>query len=242
MPKRARATAHARFAAWLDEAAGERAGEYDEIVGYHLEQAVRLRQEIGLRDDGDGRSLAEQAGTRLAAAGQQAFARGDVTAAVNLLRRAEPLLPPGAVERLDALITMGRALVRAGQLDAAHAALGQAVKKASSQGDRCREMRARVGLVDHALVAGVVSADRLESSLRESIAVLADVGDELGLTDAWYLLGQVKLDAGQALEGERAARQALEHARRSGRPHAAARPYLYVLVALKVGPTPVPEA
>ena len=32
---------------WLDDQAGERASEYDEIVGYHLEQAYRYRPELG---------------------------------------------------------------------------------------------------------------------------------------------------------------------------------------------------
>ena len=41
--KKLRATLHERFAEWLEAAAGERVGEYHEILGYHLEQAHRYR-------------------------------------------------------------------------------------------------------------------------------------------------------------------------------------------------------
>ncbi len=48
IPKQARAVAHERFADWLERSAGERATEYEEIVGYHLEQSYRYRG--GARD------------------------------------------------------------------------------------------------------------------------------------------------------------------------------------------------
>jgi predicted ATPase len=46
LPKDARAELHERFAAWLEEKAGERVTEYEEILGYHLEQAYRYRAEL----------------------------------------------------------------------------------------------------------------------------------------------------------------------------------------------------
>ena len=48
MAKAERADLHERFADWLDEHAGDLA-ERDELVGYHLEQAVRYRRELGRR-------------------------------------------------------------------------------------------------------------------------------------------------------------------------------------------------
>ena len=42
-----RADLHERFAAWLERVAGDRVAEYDEIVGYHLEQAHRYILELG---------------------------------------------------------------------------------------------------------------------------------------------------------------------------------------------------
>ena len=65
----------------------------DEIVGYHLERAVRYRSELGPVDD-QVRALARRAAGHLEAAGTRAHARGDVPAAVGLLQRASSLLPP----------------------------------------------------------------------------------------------------------------------------------------------------
>ena len=59
--KASRAELHERYANWLAHSAGE----LDEIIGYHLEQAFRYRQELGAADE----SLAAQAGERLARAG-----------------------------------------------------------------------------------------------------------------------------------------------------------------------------
>ena len=47
IPKEARAELHERFAAGSSSATGDRTSEYDEIVGYHLEQAYRYRAELG---------------------------------------------------------------------------------------------------------------------------------------------------------------------------------------------------
>ena len=93
IPKERRADLHEGFAAWIGRVGGERAEEQDEIVGYHLEQAFRYRQELGPLDD-QARRLARQASDRLAAAGSRAHARHDMRAVVNLLGRAEALLDP----------------------------------------------------------------------------------------------------------------------------------------------------
>src|SRR5881394_3877630 len=47
LPKSTRGELHERFAAWLEEH-GAGLVELDEIVGYHLEQAFRYREELGL--------------------------------------------------------------------------------------------------------------------------------------------------------------------------------------------------
>ena len=50
LSKEMRAELHERFAAWLVRTAGSRLGEFEEIVGYHLEQAYRLLGELGTLD------------------------------------------------------------------------------------------------------------------------------------------------------------------------------------------------
>ena len=81
LSKKARADQHERFAAWLELKAAERLREFEEIVGYHLEQAFQHRVAIGSRDS-HAASLAAQAGMRLefgraAGARPQRPVRGD---------------------------------------------------------------------------------------------------------------------------------------------------------------------
>jgi class 3 adenylate cyclase/tetratricopeptide (TPR) repeat protein len=94
LPKAVRADLHARFAHWLDEH-GQALVERDEIVGYHLEQAVRYHAELGEPDP----ELADRAAARLAAAGHRAIDREESTrAGATLLARAAELVRP---HRLD---------------------------------------------------------------------------------------------------------------------------------------------
>ena len=52
--KELRAQLHERFADWAIGTNAGRAGELDEIVGYHYEQAFRYRQELGPLDEARG--------------------------------------------------------------------------------------------------------------------------------------------------------------------------------------------
>ena len=49
--KRLRAVLHAQFAGWLEGVVGARLAEYEEILGYHLEQSYRYRTELGPPDE-----------------------------------------------------------------------------------------------------------------------------------------------------------------------------------------------
>ena len=62
IPKAKRADMHERLAAWIGERTAGLAGEYDEIVGYHLERARRSLLELGPASD-----RAEDLGRRAAA-------------------------------------------------------------------------------------------------------------------------------------------------------------------------------
>ena len=90
LSKEMRAELHERFAAWLVRTAGSRLGEFEEIVGYHLEQAYRLLGELGTLDS-DAEELAVRGAERLESAGRRALARSDHTGAVSLLERAAAL-------------------------------------------------------------------------------------------------------------------------------------------------------
>jgi tetratricopeptide (TPR) repeat protein len=141
--KRLRASLHEQFARWLEQIAGERVTEYEEVLGYHLEQSYRYRAELGALDD-EMRSLATDAAERLAAAGRRAIARGDVGAAVNLLGRAAALLPAESPERVDVLLHLVEPLAVSGMADQATEIVTQATRAAEQIGDE--------GVVTHARI------------------------------------------------------------------------------------------
>jgi class 3 adenylate cyclase len=113
--KEVRADFHERFADWLEQAAGERTGEYEEILGYHLERGYRYLTELGPIDD-RGRKLAARASARLGSSGRRALARGDIPPAVHLLERAVSLLDDDDPARRDLTLKLGIALAETGQL------------------------------------------------------------------------------------------------------------------------------
>ena len=51
IPKAERASLHEAFAEHLQASLAERTTEFDEFIGYHLEQAHRMRDELGLHDE-----------------------------------------------------------------------------------------------------------------------------------------------------------------------------------------------
>ena len=58
IPRRDRAAAHTAVARWVERTAGERAGEFAEVLAYHLATAVTLAQESGGPVDDDLRTAA----------------------------------------------------------------------------------------------------------------------------------------------------------------------------------------
>ena len=80
---------------------GERTPGYEEIIGYHLEQAFRYRAELGPVDDAT-RALAREAAERLGIGRPPGVhPRRRRTPAVNLISRAVALLPPDDPSRVD---------------------------------------------------------------------------------------------------------------------------------------------
>src|SRR6266511_2883032 len=106
--KETRAELHERFANWLQDALGERAGEVEEILGYHFERAYRFRSE--LEPAGEWQELATRAGDHLATAAERALLRSDMPAASTLFSRALELLPDDWPERGDLLLDLATAL------------------------------------------------------------------------------------------------------------------------------------
>ena len=128
LPKATRAELHERFAGWLEQQ-GAGLVELDEILGYHLEQSYRYREELGPLDDRTT-ALAEQAATRLLAGGDHALERGDGHAVIRLLSRALALLPPADPRAPAAQLELARALSEQGDLERAGVLLDEAVSAA----------------------------------------------------------------------------------------------------------------
>ncbi len=118
--KRHRASLHEQFVKWADEVNGDRALEYEEILGYHLEQAHRFLSELAPADE-HVRELGADSGRRLGSAGRRAFVRGDMPAAANLLSRAIAVLPPDSTERFVLAPDLGEALMQVGDFERAEA-------------------------------------------------------------------------------------------------------------------------
>jgi DNA-binding SARP family transcriptional activator/predicted ATPase len=236
-PKAERATLHQRHADWL----GAQPDGSDELVGYHLEQAVGYLRELDAPDQ-EVERLATNAGRRLGAAGTRAWKRGDATTAINLLRRATALLPERDPARLEWMCDLAGALRSAGELTRAEAVWSGAREEASAAGERRLELRADL----EALYVGLsLDPDARASEVIEQAAAaipfLEECRDDRSLGRAWMIIAEVQgpyylhyLQAGEA------ARRALLHYRRAGWPFSAC--LGMIAAALYYGPTAAPDA
>jgi class 3 adenylate cyclase/tetratricopeptide (TPR) repeat protein len=214
--KKLRAALHERFAGWLERVAGERVTEYEEILGYHLEQSFRYRAELGPVDD-EARALGVRAANRLASAGRRALARGDLDAATNLLGRAATLLPAGSREKIELLPDLVEARYEAGRLEEVEALLEEGIEAAEALGDEHLSAVAhvqRAWLKAHADPRGW--SDRALAEAEQAIPVFERLGDDDALGRAWDVIHSVHWLRGQLAAARAAAERGLVHAERAG--------------------------
>jgi tetratricopeptide (TPR) repeat protein len=188
MPKELRAELHQRFADWLDQIDTEHLPESDEIVGYHLEQAYRYREELAPVDDA-ARELGARAGERLGKAALRAMRRADVSATIGLAERALALLPEDHELRPELLSGLGYAFRERGDLDAAASAFEKGLVASEAVGDRTAAalIEARVAAL-RTMRGGTM--DEALASLRPRAEELEALGDQEGLAEVLYLLAQ----------------------------------------------------
>ena len=238
IPKQLRAQLHDRFAAWLEEVAGDRVGEYEELLGYHLEQAFRYRVELS-RVDEWAQSVALRGGSRLTAAGRRALARGDAPAAVNLLRRASALLEEGGAMRTDVVVDLGIALRERGELLGAEVVLSGAIEDAERVGDQLLAERAKVELM--ALRMYVEPDYDLGDALtlaRRAAETFERAGDDAGLARTLRLVADVHWFHCRLAEMEYVLEQALAHAERASDQREVSEILGGLCRAACIGPTP----
>jgi tetratricopeptide (TPR) repeat protein len=215
LPKELRADLHARFADWL-ERASESALELDEIIAYHLEQAFRLRAELGFEGDAQ-RELADAAAQKLLAAGGEADARADLPAAIALLRRGADLLAADDPRRPRTLSALGAAYARRGEFANAQKTLAEAVSAAEAAGDRAADIRARLllGSISWRTDPNARTEDLLAEAL-ELTAELEPLDDLDTLAHAYATIGTSRFILGRAAQGEADLERAAELAHRAG--------------------------
>jgi tetratricopeptide (TPR) repeat protein len=242
MRREDRARLHQRYAEWLENEAREHAPELNEILGYHLEQAVEQQRAVGVLDEHD-LALAARAGEHLVIAGLRAFGRFDMTASQNLLSRAKSLLPSSHPQRPQVMRHLAEAYQVLGRHGEADAELAELVEEARAEGDRSLEQDIRLERARVQVFTGPdpVTLKAIRHEAEQALQMFEGAGDESGMARACFVLGYVHIRAGNVRETEETFRRSLDHANRSGdiREEAAARWLLADAIVL--GPTPVPR-
>jgi class 3 adenylate cyclase/tetratricopeptide (TPR) repeat protein len=175
MPKEQRADLHERFAAWLGAAAAERIAEYEEILGYHLEQAYRYRTELGVADD-RAKELAGRAAEHLYASAVRADERGDLPTARSLLERNVDL--SDGTLRVQALVRLSELLPELGEYAAAHETAVRAIEAAEAMGDRPSALRAGlVRILNRSSIDPTHTMNMGRTAIEEVLAEAERLGD-----------------------------------------------------------------
>ena len=237
MPKKVRAELHERFAEWIDRRA-EQTHAYDEILGYHLEQAFRLRTELRPTDPHSAELAARAAGV-LKKTGRRAFARLDFSAAVGLLSRAIELLPEDE-DRVVLMADLARALMVTGNLEKATATVNDGMRLARATGDRRAEHMLQVRADEIVInTRPEVPLGEVLERADEAVRFFREHGDREGFALAMHWASTLRFwlgEAGAALEGFD---RALEHA--SDHPALASTILNFEAAARIWGPSPAPE-
>lgn len=214
IPKEQRSQLHERFANLAARTNAGRAGELDEIIAYHLEQAFRYRAELGPLSE-DARALGRRACDILTTAGRRATGRGDSPAAANLLERALRLEPGVDGVRLEIMIELSEALQGTGALGEAQRVLDEAAAEAEAAGDNRVRARANVEAAFTQLHTWEGPLDLFVPLSEEAAAVFEATGDDVGLSRALMLHAYITFIRCRLAETEEILDRAIEHAQRA---------------------------
>jgi predicted ATPase/class 3 adenylate cyclase len=245
LSKTTRADLHEGFAAWLERTTGERVREYEEILGYHLEQTHRYRKEMRSTDEGL-RQVGAEASKRLESAGRRALARSDLPAAIGLLDRASKLLADDGRRRARLLPELGSALIEAGskeQMAKAELILAEARQLAAAAQDESADSHALVQQQFLRVLGAEEGAmEEAGRAVKRVVPVFERSGDQHGLCRARRLEALLYWNAARAASAAEAWEQAATHARLAGDEDERSEILSWVASSLFFGPTPVPDA
>jgi class 3 adenylate cyclase/tetratricopeptide (TPR) repeat protein len=243
--KRARANLHIAFVRWADKVNAERdrALEFQEILGYHLEQAHRYLSELGPLDAA-GFEIGTDAAHRLSGAARRAFARGDMHAAASLYRRAIALLGDQSPERPPLLPELGEVLMELGDFTEMRSVLDRALAEADRHAYGQVKISARLVAMLARLYSGEPGSwsDEALRLAQEVIPSLEHENAHNELANAWRLVAMTHLISGRHSPFGHAAEKVMLHARMAGNGRLVARSALGMANSALYGPMPVKEA
>jgi class 3 adenylate cyclase len=204
LPKAVRAELHEHLARALEHAAPDLTG-LDEIAGWHLEQAICYRRELG-RDV--SAALTEAASEHLHAAGLRARERRDAMAAKNLLERARLLAPQGDIRRARIALDLAEQLIESGEVAPVDELLAEAQRH--PEVDALTAVT-RLEWMTHVRPPGATQA--IEARLPGLLEHFARIADERGLARSHMLAYDLHWLKARATPAGKELRLAAEHAR-----------------------------
>jgi predicted ATPase/class 3 adenylate cyclase len=242
MLKRTRAELHERFATWLGQAADDPIGEYEEIVGYHFEQAYLFLVQLGPVNE-RAQILAKQAAERLSSSGRRALERRDANAAGSLLSRAASLLPLDNPERAYILHDLALALIDSGDITRADAVLTEGARASVHSNDK----RIATRLDIERFLLRIVNEPRITPAeiarvAQQMISACSEIGDEYGLAKSWHLLAWESFIQARAVDTQAALERALNFAQRAKNQAEESEIIHHLAIQARVGPMPVAQA
>jgi class 3 adenylate cyclase/tetratricopeptide (TPR) repeat protein len=242
MLKRTRAELHERFAIWLGQVAADRIGEYEEIVGYHLEQAYRYLVQLGPVHE-RAQELAARAAERISSAGRRALERRDANAAVSLLSRAASILSSDNLGRPYILHDLALALIDSGDTAGGDAVLTEGAQASTHSGDR--RVATRVD-IERFLLRVInepeITPGDITREAQRMISACSEIGDEYGLAKSWHVLAWGSFLHARAVDTEAALERALEYAQRAQNQAEISEIIHHLAIQARLGPMPVVEA
>ncbi len=240
--KKARASLHEQVADLLASPDKGDPDSLDELVGHHLDRAVRFRQELGA-PLAEIRNRELRAGEHLYRAGLKAFARLDAVGAEYLLSRAIELLP-GDHPQLRAIRRhLAETYQVMGRHDDAERLLIDLADEVSRDGEESLGHFLRLERTWARIAKGPdpMTLQTIEEQAEDARVAFARRGDEQGLAQVCRVLFHVHLRRGEITETETYAYQEIEHGRLSGSPREELAGPLLLAIALELGPRPVGE-
>jgi class 3 adenylate cyclase len=236
LPKAERADLHERFANWLTAAAGDRIAEFEEIVGYHLEEAASYERQLGRADHAS--ALARAAGQHLMSAGLRSARRGDDASTVlPILRKAAGLVE--GRDRIEVQLELAIALGGMDDRAAMDELIGEIIESAEAAGDSVSAMRAEGVRLYWSVVVASERPKFLEQ-VQQLIEQMTEAGLDRDLARAWLSRGMVEYDDD---ETERAVYEhAIAHAARADDIRIVSTAVVNLASSLLLGRVPVEDA